>query len=70
MYWMRSIISISLLFITGCGTTINVMTPDHIFRVWAPAVIMDCNNVTTEVIHNGWYISDRTMEKVMKAKAK
>ncbi len=70
MYLMRLTI-FSLFFLVGCGgVTINVISPDHMSRIWAPAEITDCNGVTTKILHNGWYMSDRTVRKVQKAKVK
>ncbi len=64
------LLMISLLLVAGCGTTLNILSPDHIRRVCAPATVTDCNGVDAEIKYDGWYISDRTMKKVMKAKAK
>jgi hypothetical protein len=60
---------ISVLFVAGCGTTLNILSPDHIRRVHAQSVIEDSNG-PAKIKYDGWYISDRTMKKVMKAKAK
>lgn len=76
MYSMRLtilIISLFLFIIAGCGPTINVMYPDHIFRISSGSTVIDPNVADpngTGIKHNGWFVSDRTMQKVMKAKVK
>jgi len=57
----------SLLLISGCRQDVNVYGPNHALRVSAGSILSysDVNDITIK--YDGWYLSDRATEKILKA---
>ncbi len=70
MLYRLLISSIVIVSLMGCGVTVNMITPDHIFKIAKDSRVVDPNGAETKVKHNGWYFSYRTLEEVVQAKVK
>ena len=70
MLYRLLISSIAIVSLAGCGVTVNMMTPEHIFRITQGSIVSDPNGGAMSAKHNGWYVSDRTMSEVVQAKIK